>query len=342
MRGPDFSDDAGDPDLAASTPSVTARTWPASSPATTPLPATRASRPARAWSASRPPAPTAHEPRRVLPGARLGAPQPQRNGLHIRVLNLSFGVDARRSYVREPLAYAAEQLWNRGIAVVASAGNKADGTGRLDLPAADPFLIAVGAADTQHTADPADDAVADFSSRDAVRPPDVVAPGTASISLRVPGSTLDEEFPAARVGDDVLPRQRHLAGRGGRLGPGRAAARGAPELTPDQIKALLRAGAVDPPPTSRPTARVASTSPARSRCETPSAADAAQPFQPAVLDLRALWADLLDESHGTAPRRRDGGERLDRPPLVGPRAGPGAAGRAGSWSGGDWGGDDGS
>ena len=70
------------------------------------------------------------------------------DGLHIRVLNLSFGVDARRSYVREPLAYAAEQLWNRGVTVVAAAGNRADGTGSLDLPAADPFLIAVGATDT--------------------------------------------------------------------------------------------------------------------------------------------------------------------------------------------------
>ena len=70
------------------------------------------------------------------------------DGLHIRVLNLSLGVDARRPYVREPLAYAAEQLWIRGITVVAAAGNQADGTGRLDLPAADPFLIAVAATDT--------------------------------------------------------------------------------------------------------------------------------------------------------------------------------------------------
>ena len=123
------------------------------------------------------------------------------NGLNIRVLNLSFGVDARRSYVREPLAYAAEQLWNRGVAVVASAGNQADGTGSLDLPAADPFLIAVGATDTRTTVDPADDGIADFSSRDAVRPPDIVAPGTAVVSLRVPGSTLDAEFPAARIGE---------------------------------------------------------------------------------------------------------------------------------------------
>ena len=106
-----------------------------------------------------------------------------RDGLHIRVVNLSFGVDARRSYVREPLAYAAEQLWQRGVTVVAAAGNQADGTGRLDLPAADPFLIAVGASDTGGTAATADDTVADFSSRDANRPPDVVAPGTGVISL---------------------------------------------------------------------------------------------------------------------------------------------------------------
>ena len=56
------------------------------------------------------------------------------DGLKIRVLNLSLGVDAQRSYVAEPLAYAAEALWHRGVAVVAAAGNQADGTGRLDLP----------------------------------------------------------------------------------------------------------------------------------------------------------------------------------------------------------------
>ena len=119
-------------------------------------------------------------------------------GLKIRVLNLSLGVDAQRSYVAEPLAYAAESLWHRGVAVIAAAGNQADGTGRLDLPANDPWLIAVGASVT------GENHVADFSSRDANRPPDVVAPGTSVISMRVPGSTLDEEFPVARIGDDYF------------------------------------------------------------------------------------------------------------------------------------------
>jgi serine protease AprX len=222
-------------------------------------------------------------------------------GLNIRVLNLSFGVDARRSYVREPLAYAAEQLWNRGIAVVASAGNQADGTGSLDLPAADPFLIAVGATDPQHTADTADDAVADFSSRDAVRPPDIVAPGTAVVSLRVPGSTLDAEFPAARVGETFF--------RGSGTSQAAAVVSGLvalllearPELTPNQVKALLKAGAVDLP------ADVSADGAGRVdlartlALETPAHEDAAQPFQPAMLDLYALWADLRDEARGTAP-----------------------------------------
>jgi len=219
--------------------------------------------------------------------------------LRIRVLNLSFGVPQRRSYVREPLAYAAEQLWNRGIAVVAAAGNNADGTTGLDLPAADPFVIAVGATDTRYTADPSDDTVADFSSRDAVRPPDVVAPGTAVISLRVPGSTLDEEFPTARIGEGFF--------RGSGTSQATAVVSGLvarmlqarPELTPDQAKALLKSGAVDLP-ADVSTDGAGRVDLARSLA-LPTPAAAPQPYQPAVMDLGILWGDLLAEALGTAP-----------------------------------------
>ncbi len=258
-----------------------------------------------------------------------------RDGLNIRVLNLSFGVDARRSYVREPLAYAAEQLWNRGIAVVAAAGNKADGTGRLDLPAADPFLIAVGATDTAHTADPADDTVADFSSRDAARPPDVVAPGTSVVSLRVPGSTLDSEFAAARVGADFF--------RGSGTSQATAVVSGLvaqmlearPQLTPDQIKALLKAGAIDLPADVSADGRGRVDLARTLALETPSAAEAAQPFQPAVLDLRALWADLLDESRGDAPPVGTGENGWTGRRWSG-RSWSGRSWSGRSWSGSDW------
>src|SRR3954470_12016423 len=45
------------------------------------------------------------------------------NGLNIRVLNLSFGTNSLQDYVLDPLAYAAEQAWNKGIVVVAAGGN---------------------------------------------------------------------------------------------------------------------------------------------------------------------------------------------------------------------------
>jgi serine protease AprX len=260
------------------------------------------------------------------------------NGLHIHVLNLSFGVDSRRSYVREPLAYAAEQLWNRGVAVVAAAGNQADGTGGLDLPAADPFLIAVAASDTNHTADPADDVIADFSSRDTLRPPDIAAPGTAVVSLRVPGSTLDTEFPAARVGETFF--------RGSGTSQAAAVVSGLvaqllearPDLTPDQVKALLKAGAVDlaDPVSADGAGRVDL---ARSLAlETPSPEAAAQPFAPAVMDLGVLWADLRAEASGTAPAVGTGengwtGRRWSGQTWSGRRW----SGRR--WSGSDWGGD---
>jgi Subtilase family len=238
------------------------------------------------------------------------------DGLRIRVLNLSFGVDARRSYVREPLAYAAEQLWNRGVTVVAAAGNNADGTGSLDLPAADPFLNAVGATDTRHTDDPADDTVADFSSRDAVRPPDVLAPGTGVVSLRVPGSTLDEEFPAARIGDGFFrgsgtsQAAAVVSGLVARLLQAR------PELTPDQVKELLKGGRRADGRRSVGGRRGAGRPGAHARAAHAGSRGAA------VRAGGAGPAPALGRPHGGVARGRarrgNGGERLDRTPVVRP------------------------
>jgi serine protease AprX len=241
--------------------------------------------------------------------------------------------------VHEPLAYAAEQLWNRGVTVVAAAGNKADGTGSLDLPAADPFLLAVGASDTQRTEDAGDDTVADFSSRDAVRPPDVVAPGTGVISLRVPGSTLDEEFPAARIGDQFFrgngtsQAAAVVSGLVARLLQAR------PELTPDQVKALLKASAVELP--ADVSAGGAGRVDLARALELPAPAAAAQPFEPALLDLRALWADLTAEAAGTAPAVGTGENGWTGRSWSG-RSWSGRSWSGRSWSGNDWSGENGS
>ena len=169
------------------------------------------------------------------------------DNLNIRVINLSFGTQSTQSYVLDPLAYAVEVAWRKGIVVVVSAGNDGNGTDTLSNPAVDPYVIAVGAADHQGTQRRTDDTVATFSSRgSAARAPDLVAPGRSIVSLRDPGSSIDQEHPSAIVtmpGDD----------NGARLFRGSGTSQSAafvsgvaalllqqrPELSPDDVKRLL-------------------------------------------------------------------------------------------------------
>src|SRR6202007_2023316 len=45
------------------------------------------------------------------------------NGMNIRIINLSYGTNSLKDYSIDPLAYAAEQAWFKGILVVAAGGN---------------------------------------------------------------------------------------------------------------------------------------------------------------------------------------------------------------------------
>jgi serine protease AprX len=173
------------------------------------------------------------------------------DGLNIRVLNLSFGTDGTQSYVLDPVTYAAEVAWRKGIVVVVSAGNSNFGSNRLNNPAYDPFVIAVGADDTKGTNDPKDDIVPSWSARGLLsRRPDLVGPGKSVVSLRSAGSALDLKHPEARVGNS-----RFFKGSG--TSEAAAAVSGAaalllsqrPSLTPDQVKYLLMSTAVTLPNT---------------------------------------------------------------------------------------------
>ena len=159
----------------------------------------------------------------------------------IRVLSLSYGTDGIQDYRSDPLTHAVENAWRAGVVVVVSGGNKGFGSGKLNNPAYDPFVLSVGSADTRGTAYPSDDLVPDFSSRgDASRRVDVTAPGRSIVSLRDPGSYLDWAHPGARYGD------RFFKGSG--TSQSAAVVAGAvallldarPRLTPDQVKFLLR------------------------------------------------------------------------------------------------------
>jgi subtilisin family serine protease len=170
------------------------------------------------------------------------------DGMNIRVLNLSYGTDGDQDYVLDPLTYAAEVAWRKGIVVVVAAGNSGYGSSRLNNPAYDPFVIAVGADDPKGTSDPRDDVVPVWSSRgNSVRHPDLVAPGRSVVSLRDPGSNVDLAHP------EGLVNARFFRGSG--TSQAAAAVSGAaalllqarPGLTPDQVKGLLTSTAAPLP-----------------------------------------------------------------------------------------------
>jgi len=164
------------------------------------------------------------------------------NGMNIRVLNLSFGTDSSQSYQLDPVAYAAEQAWRSGIVVVAAVGNAGATATGVANPAADPFLLAVGATDPNGTVGVGDDTVASYSSLgSSTRHADLLAPGTSVVGLRDPGSQLDLAYPAARIGTRFF--------RGSGTSQATAVVSGAvalllqqrPNINPDRVKQLLMA-----------------------------------------------------------------------------------------------------
>lgn len=162
----------------------------------------------------------------------------------IRVLNLSYGSSGMSASTVDPLMFAVEQAWQAGIVVVVAAGNDGSTTTALTNPAMDPFVLAVGASTTNNTVATTDDDLATYTNNsNAARKVDILAPGTSIVSLRDPGSNVDEQYPTARVGDTGFKGS----------GTSQAAAVTAsavalllqqrPSLTPDQVKKLLMSGA---------------------------------------------------------------------------------------------------
>jgi serine protease AprX len=163
-------------------------------------------------------------------------------GFNIRVLNLSFGTDGVQDYMLDPLTYAVEVAWRKGIAVVVAAGNGGFGTTKLNDPAYDPLVIAVGAANSNGTTSVQDDTIPSFSScGDGTRNPDVVAPGQSIVSLRNPGSYADVNYPTARVGSTPRFFKGSGTSQSAAVVSGAAALliQQRPGITPDQVKKLL-------------------------------------------------------------------------------------------------------
>jgi len=165
--------------------------------------------------------------------------------MNIRVLNLSFGTDSVQDEKLDPLSYAVEAAWRQGIVVVVAVGNDGAAATRVTMPAANPYVIAVGSADPMGTDSRLDDTVATFSSRgSSTRHADVLAAGRSVVSLRAPGSYIDTAYPGARVADDTGV-VRFFRGSG--TSQSTAVVSGSvalllqqrPWLSPDQVKRLL-------------------------------------------------------------------------------------------------------
>jgi serine protease AprX len=118
---------------------------------------------------------------------------------NIRVVNVSVGALALESYWTDPLTLAVKTLVDRGIVVVAAAGNFGKNSagelqyGGITAPANAPWVLTVGASSTRGTFAREDDEVAGYSSSgptavDFLAKPDLVAPGTGTVSLAAPGS----------------------------------------------------------------------------------------------------------------------------------------------------------
>ena len=111
-----------------------------------------------------------------------------KDSFNIRVLNLSLSSLATTPYFADPLNQAVEAAWANGIVVVAAAGNGGPAAQSITVPGNDPYIITVGAINSQRT--PGywlDDTLPTWSATgptlDGFIKPDVLAPGSNVVSF---------------------------------------------------------------------------------------------------------------------------------------------------------------
>jgi serine protease AprX len=177
---------------------------------------------------------------------------------NIRVINLSVGAAVTESYNTDPLTLAAKRAVDAGIVVVTAAGNFGKNSrgqtqyGAITAPGNAPWVLTVGASSHQGTVDRADDVMAGYSSRgpsaiDFQAKPDVVAPGTGSVSLSSPGSYLYLTKPLYLLTGSRNPITRPYLSLSGTSMAAPVVAgsialmlQANPDLTPNLVKAIIQ------------------------------------------------------------------------------------------------------
>jgi serine protease AprX len=159
------------------------------------------------------------------------------------VVAMALGAPASGSYRDDPLATAAEMAWRSGLVVVVAAGNGGPASGSVSTPGIDPLVVTVGAADEAGTSLISDDVIPTWSSEgptiDGLAKPDVVAPGRKIVSVRVPGSTIDNALPQHIESAQLFRLSGTSEATGVAAGAATLLVAQRQDLDPDQVKALL-------------------------------------------------------------------------------------------------------
>ncbi len=161
----------------------------------------------------------------------------------IKVLNLAYGTNSAQPSTIDPMSFAIENAWRNGIVVVVAGGNAGNTTTTLTNPSYDPWVLSVGSASTKGTSSYSDDELSTFTSVSGTRNVDLLAPGESIVSLRDSGSYIDTTYPTARVGNRLFKGSGSSQATAVVSGAVALLLQKKPSLTPDQVKALLKASA---------------------------------------------------------------------------------------------------
>ncbi|MFT5871458.1 MAG: serine protease AprX [Clostridium sp.] len=170
-----------------------------------------------------------------------------KNDYNIKVVNLSVSSDTACSYIDSPLSAAVEQLWLNGVTVVAAAGNDRINPTDIDYaPANDPYIITVGAVDSQGNNQAKKSILAQWSkygvTAEGIHKPEIMAPGVDLISLLPEKSAiLAIEHPEAVINNNYFEMSGTSMAAPVVSGTIALMLEENPSLTPNDIKSILLA-----------------------------------------------------------------------------------------------------